>query len=456
LLFKYLPVRISSLALLKANLHLFILLSVLLNVSCATYSSKTRSALEAFHKKQYGVSSAMFKHETLEPSKDQLLALFDYGTSLTLDGDLMKANQVFLEAERLTEYKDYVSLSEEMLSVLTSATTEVYRGEDFEKLMLNAYIALNFLRQGDFEKALVECRKMDQKLYVMKNEGERPWEQIPLARYIPGLVYEATRQWDQAYIAYSKALDLAPKHEPLRWALLRTARADGRQDRVDRHVREWGLSVEDDRVKTLEEMNMGEIILFFENGRAPYKIPHPDFPRIPLFRPSPGKLHKLNLAATHHLGRSREAAEAQADPVIGDHKTFQQRSDPFFSLEDVAIRQSKHKASLVVGKRLTGIVLKETLGRQVEKATDNRALGDLTRLALHVTDRADLRSWRTLPAEYQMVRLRLPPGEWDLWITKNSDSYSAQAKHRELIEEKLKISTGERKFLLWRYHARDL
>ncbi len=58
--------------------------------------------------------------------------------------------------------------------------------------------------------------------------------------------------------------------------------------------------------------------------------------------------------------------------------------------------------------------------RGVTQATENEDLGRLvgfiTKLAGSVTEQADTRSWRTLPDEIQLARVRVPPGIYELHV----------------------------------------
>ena len=49
----------------------------------------------------------------------------------------------------------------EVASYLTNPMVTTYKGEDHEHLMLLYYKALNFLKLGKTEEALVECRRLN-------------------------------------------------------------------------------------------------------------------------------------------------------------------------------------------------------------------------------------------------------------------------------------------------------
>src|SRR5689334_22711028 len=67
--------------------------------------------------------------------RDTLLYLLDIGLSLHSDGKFDESNKIFLQADKVAEIKDYTSLSEEGLTLLTSDNSKDYKGEDFENVL---------------------------------------------------------------------------------------------------------------------------------------------------------------------------------------------------------------------------------------------------------------------------------------------------------------------------------
>ncbi len=57
--------------------------------------------------------------------------------------------------------------------MLLSAGMVQYKGENFEKVLINAMLAINFLMEGKQDGARVETRKLNDKLYKFKFEGKK-------------------------------------------------------------------------------------------------------------------------------------------------------------------------------------------------------------------------------------------------------------------------------------------
>ena len=124
-------------------------------VGCATYQGKVSEArrhLEAGH--------PMLAVQKLEPlaaleGKDQLIYLLDYATAMQVAGDYKGSSKALIQADRLAESKDYISVTKQAASLVLSQEMVQYGGEDFEKLLINAMNAINFALMGDLDSARV-------------------------------------------------------------------------------------------------------------------------------------------------------------------------------------------------------------------------------------------------------------------------------------------------------------
>jgi hypothetical protein len=123
----------------------WILVLLGLLVACATYQSKISEPRRLLKDGQIKAAIQKLEPLALKKSDDQLVYLLDYATALQIDGDYKKSNEAFLKAEELTEFNDYHSISNIMLAAVGSETMIQYKGESYEKILINAYLALNYL-----------------------------------------------------------------------------------------------------------------------------------------------------------------------------------------------------------------------------------------------------------------------------------------------------------------------
>src|SRR2546428_2746571 len=97
----------------------------------------------------------------------------------------------------------------EVEAFLTSDNALPYEGEEFEKVLLNVFMALDYVQLGLWDDALVEARKVDHKLTVLadRNQKRMTYTKEARARYLNGLLYEATGDRSIAIVAYCLAME---------------------------------------------------------------------------------------------------------------------------------------------------------------------------------------------------------------------------------------------------------
>lgn len=211
---------------------LFMLACCVLGTGCASdYVARTASARSAYQASDYPRALAELDGEQKEaPERDQLLLLLDKGMVLHAAGQWEESTKVLAQADDLSSQLDITSVSEEAGVLLSNERRRAYRGEDFEKLMISVLQALNYAELGRDEDALVEVRRVNERLEKMIIEEKKPYEQLAIARYLGGVLYEDQHEWDSAFIDYMKAYELEPRLEGLVEPLLRLAKKTGRDD----------------------------------------------------------------------------------------------------------------------------------------------------------------------------------------------------------------------------------
>ena len=251
---------------------------------CGDYSKSTREAREEFYAGEYSDAARSLEKGAREEGVDQLLYVLDRATALHHAGSYEESNQEFHLADKLSEIKDYTSLSAETATLITNDKIIPYKGEDFERVLISQYLALNYLMLGKKEDALVECRRVNHKLHMMISQGKRKYKLNPMAMYVAALLYEDAGEWSDAYVDYQQVYKLMPELSYLREDLYRLAAKNRMPDHQRRWAEAFNLSVEEQK-RILEEASRPELVMIFELGRGPEKQPHRAFPSIPQFVP---------------------------------------------------------------------------------------------------------------------------------------------------------------------------
>jgi len=282
-------------------------------------------------------------------------------------------------------------------------------------------LAIDFLMLGDFDAALVETRRLNEKLEHYKVDSKKNYEQNVFAIYLSALIWEHNRDWDDAYIAYEHAYKLSPNIEYLKKDLIRAAINARRYEQAKKWEKKFGIR----RKKSWQNPKMAEVVLIYQQGWGPRKQPNPKWRRIPKLFPVDSYTQGAVLEV---VGRGKENAQ------------------PIYSVQDVSIKTLDDQYAPLVAKRIAAVAAKEVISDQVRQK--NEALGAILNIAMHVADRADLRQWSTLPESFQIAKLRLKPGKYRVRIKGVDGSGNPTGELSEELE--LVAKAGKKTFFNWR------
>ena len=387
--------------------------------SCASYQNNLDDYRKDLHAGEPAKAAEKIREKAWADGDDQVVYLFEYGTAEQIAKDYAASEKAFLRAEDLTDIKDYHSISRVAGSLVLNQGIVQYKGDDFEKVMVNAFLAINYLMQGKYEDARVECRKLNDKLYKFRFEGKRNYEQNPFAFYLSAMIWEADRDWDTAYIDYKKAYELNPSVPYLREDLIRAAKNANRDEDLAQWRNTFGAG------KPADTRKLGEVVLIYQQGWGPTKKPNPAFPKIP-------KLYPVS------SGTVRARLEVERGTT--------EMTQTVFDVTDTAMKSLDEQFGGIVGMRLAGLGTKAVIADQIRQK--NAILGELAWIGMNLADRADLRQWISLPATIQVAKLRLAPGSYRVRaVGVNAGGFpTGETGEWEAVE----IKAAKKQFLNWR------
>lgn len=123
-----------------------------------------------------------------------------------------ESNQSLAKAESIIDELYTKSISKHVISLIINDNTIPYRGEDFESALVNLFMAMNYIALGSLEDALVEARKVDNKLNIFnaqyEDDKKNVYREDAFIRFLMGVLYEAEGEINDAYISYWKAEDI--------------------------------------------------------------------------------------------------------------------------------------------------------------------------------------------------------------------------------------------------------
>ena len=431
------PARIATVA--ATALALAAVLS-----GCATYSARLGAVRPQL---QSGDSdTALATIEDAKSGKDLLLYYLEKGLVLHYAGRWAESNDVLEAAEDLAADLYTKSISEGVLSLVTSDNTISYRAQPFEMAMIPYYRALNYVSLGLREDALVEARKAG---YLLREyadptadeEEAAALEDSAFLHWFAGMLYEWDREWNDAFIEYRLAAEaygrrggLALQTPPwLGGDIRRTARLAGLDDLL--------AELEKNRPGLFDgggaggpDGRHGEVVVMVECGYVAHKIQrdlsvpilendadadYDDFDDWALalsYRTRPGwTAGKADIA--YWLRIAMPEMVAGRPGVVGARVSAGGAHAGTVNAEDLSGRALK----TFEGRQ--GTILLKTLARalakwaaQQEAKKKGEVAGLLANLFGVATESADTRSWLTLPRSVGVARLTLPAGVHDLRI----------------------------------------
>lgn len=403
------------------NLTLILVISGLL-VGCASYQSKVAESRNLIRQGRITEAADKLEELSAKPSDDQLVYLLDYGTALQIAGKYKESNSILLKADKLTDLNDYHSVSNIVGATLGGEEMIQYKGESFEKYLINTMLALNFLMLDDSDSALVEARRINQKISKMRMDGREAYELSPFAKYLSAMIWEAEKKYDDAYIDFEGAYKLDSSIPGIGADLIRSAKKARRDDAYKKWKKTFPSVEEDPKWYSTK---YAEVIIVHQQGWGPEKKPSHDEYRFPRLYP---------------VTSDTVAARVNVDgKLLGTTQAI-------YSIEQVAIETLNKDYGALAARRVGALAAKAVVADQIRQK--NELAGAVAWIAMNLADRADLRQWSTLPQTIQISRLYLEPGVHTLQIQGIDHSNAPTADQAEFKE--IKFKAGETRFFNFR------
>jgi len=443
-------------------------LGLFLVLACATdYSRVIESTERAYYNKDYNTAIPAIRdlYENSN-SKDRLLFLMEAGMIFHTKGDYATSNKVFKEAEVVAD-NIKVSISKSGLSFILSDNESNYLGEDFERVMIKFFISLNYLMLGDMENAKVYFRRLDFELKEMRFLAA-DYRQNNAARILDAYVSENLGRYNDARVQYKNLEQLLANNSSLNADRFVLATKEG--DPKDQSKYASGsnavLAFQRSMQRTSfpsPNSSLGEVILIHEAGKSAIKR-------------SRGRLlddraFGLALRGAVEVALRAEGVAVTVTSVLATLSTaenpipiYEERESSANTLRhyyvngvdvgtgellnnysDTAIRNYNDNYNTLITKNVASIALKvvaatiaaEAASRALESQVNRREQNDLVSALIRLAAGAiaglsaaqtiapDLRCWRTIPANFQIKRLYLEPGDYSFSVSPNGGTNTA-------------------------------
>lgn len=382
-----------------------------------------------------------------------------YGLSL-----LEKARLEYLSNNHAQSQKDFAQVYSLIEQTQQAAKIELSRGVEnitavlsndnatrydiplYEQSMLNSYQALNYLTQQDLSGALVEIRRanlvqqqalkehaktiyrseeeMTQQGVSMNGlENQYPSMNEAIGRvkngfqnaytfYLSALLYEAAGQPNDAYIDYKKALEIYPNNHYLQHDVWRLANVLQMTDDINqfRNSLDEDVTLVNSDNNQTKTKNQGQVVILVENGIV---APKQELSlNLPIYT-SRNDMRFYSIAVPIYQNYLPEYP-----PLVINYQGKSYQSEEIVRLQSLAAKQLKDQLASIVTKQVVRLVAKEQIRQQIARKGGD--IGNIfASLYNMATEKADTRSWSTLPDSIHILKVSLDTGNQQLTLNIN-------------------------------------
>lgn len=420
-----------------------------LMASCATYYQKNLQFQSYFEGGQIEKAYNHLQNDKKGPKgKNQLLFLFNKGIISAMMGKYQESIAAFTQADHYIEDMQKEP-GYEAAALLTNPSIKPYKPEDFEVVMLNFYLALNYIALNDYDAAIVECKRINIKLNQLNDkykDHKNRYQQDAFAHLIMGLIYDARKDYNNAFIAYRNAVNVYESDyeknfsisvpEQLKYDLLRAAYRTGFYDEVDFYEKKFNIKYQP------QKHDGGELVFLWLNGLGPVKSEWSiNFTKVDgqggwvtfvndeyglsfPFYIGDHKDEEKNALASLNLTRVAFPKYLERAPVNYSANIKANNATYFLyeaqNINAIAFKTLNDRMLREMANSLLRLATKKALEKIAQKQNEN--LGAVVSIANAITEKADTRNWQTLPYSIGYTRMLLPEGENTITLNTNSNN----------------------------------
>jgi tetratricopeptide (TPR) repeat protein len=435
---------------------------------CASQMARSPAVKDYVDRQEFDAALDQIEH--IDQGTSRLLYLYEKGIVLHYAGRYTESSAVLEEAERLFDDLYTKSLSREVGALLTSDNVIQYRGERYETALVNYYKLLNYLHAGDMEGALVECRKINNRLKFFAGSEDSVYVKDPFLQYLTGMVYMEAGELADAdvslraagggYAAVGKRYAVeAPA--TLRCDLARCAARLGDLDAAASHG-DTALACDPNEGRS----GFGTLNVFLECGYAPFKVERNIV--LPIYKGEVNddtrsdefaatlsdrygdpvnenlELDYLLRVALPDLVPSPEPFAEAAVRVAEGGRMGDAPAPVVENIDAIAFEAFEARRGAILLKSVARALAKYLAKEGADD--ESEIAGLIVNIFNVVTESADTRSWATLPGTIRMARLVLPRGTYNIEIVLRG----AAGGEEFYVIENVEIVDGRSRFVNFR------
>lgn len=449
----------------NAKILLFAFFTLLL-ISCQSLYTEREHYIEI--DEALGVGDTSKALQLLEDNKnnfyaekDRVLYYLEVGMLYRYNGDFEKSNEALTNAEYAIEELLTTSVSKGILSGVLNDNALDYPGEDYEDIYINVFKSLNYINLGKHEEALVEIRRVNNKLNYLEDkysssidqfnskedlqvpEGEYNFHNDALARYLGIIAYRLDRLFDDSRIEQEKLLEAYSLQSHLyNFAIPTTPMISYPKDKALLNIFAFtGLPPEKIPETLRVSSGSGSLLIMADSNTSEDTDAFLGFNSVAHSTLSDGVNVKIQIPRLV----KRNSIVGKIEVVING-KSYGYL-DKIESVDSIAIETFKAKQPLIVGKTVIRALAKAIVSESSQSVIEENygaGWGLLAGLAgdiyMNVTENSDLRLARYFPSSVSGLEVELDKGSYNISLI-YYDNYGSKIYQKDFIDYSVDFSS---------------
>lgn len=446
---------------------------ITLCMGCAGYQQSLQHARSDFYAGDLERASSRLEEATESSKRHADVLRLDQAVVQLWRGNPVQAERLLIETRDRFDELEHQGLTRNALALATDDTHRVYEGEDYEKVLIRAMLALCNLMDDGEDVTAYAFQINEKQAEIMESLGsatETPaavdtaavdpgkptpesgaagpeqgtgeekinprdyYSQLALGPYLYGIIRESTLlNYDDAARGYARVVDWAPS------------------------FKQGQLDLERARQGVHSAPGHGVVYLFAMVGRGPHKEESVEIPTSQAMFVADRILSAVgDHSVTPTLAPIKVPVVVQPrNPLdriavreaAGSWVTTEVLSD----LGDMAVQQGLARRPEIVGRAVARRALKKAALYATKQAAETQGVAelalDVVGIAWEASESADTRGWELLPESIQVLRLELPAGQQELVLRPAYGSSLLGVPERVTIE----VVEGRNTFVMVNY-----
>ncbi|HUY33227.1 MAG TPA: hypothetical protein VMV69_10635 [Pirellulales bacterium] len=388
------------------------LLALSLLVGCKTHEQRLLTIRDGFYSGDLQQAAAALDEGIQRDRRDREVLSLERSIIELADGNPKGCEQTLRQVRDRFDYLEQASLGETVLATLTDDTRKSYAGEDYEKVLIRAFLSLSNLLADGQDAAAYALQVADKQRQIIEaaDDGQNgagqdganfklAYKQVALGPYLHGLIREQTHSnYDDAARASAMVVSWQPEF-PYGPADLDRARHGRHSSRgngvlyVFTLVGRGPYKEETVELPTTVSLLIADRILSATNR---YSLPPTIAPvKVPKMVVPPNTIARVGVLVDQRSAGTTETITDVGRMAVEQHEAVYPR------IVANAVARRVVKKGIVLGA-------KEALG--ANQGTLTSIALDVAGIAWEGTEAADTRCWGLLPDKIQVLRLELPAG----------------------------------------------